>query len=367
MTQAVVEQAISEVAAGRPVIVIDEHRAEPAAMLIVAAQHVTPELVTFFIRNSSTTTGVALEGSTLDRLGIVGHTAINQHPHGFTATVPIDAAGLLGGSSAADRAATIRALANPNSTRQSFIRPGYTTCFRAQVGGVLRRAGATEAAVDLARAAGCEPVAFMAECMDDRGEIFTPEVARAFADAHGITLVRIEEILQYRLDREPAVELVAEAHLPTDFGDFRVQGFRSLVDGSEHVALIKGDIGDGKDVLTRVHAECMLGDVAGSTLCRCQARLHRALERIEQEGRGVLVYVRAQPQGTGLIARMQAYEHAEGADVSHAPQKDIRNYGLGTQILRAAGVRSLRLLAASPNRLPRLDAFGLTVTETVAL
>lgn len=368
MTHTAVENARAALAAGRCIVIIDEHRDLPAAVLAVAAQHITPTQMTLFVRNSSGTIGVAADGQVLDRLGITAVTAINQHPRGFNMSVPVDVAGLTGGSSAAERVATAHALADPTTTRESFIRPGYTTCFRAQSGGVLRRAGATEAAVDLARLAGCEPVAVMSEAMDDNGELLTPELAQAFAAANDMVLVRIEDVIEYRMEHEPAVERVAEAQLPTGFGTFRVQGFRSLLDGSEHVALIKGDISDGEDVLVRVHAECLLGDVVCSTLCRCNDRLHTALERIEREGRGVLVYVRAQtPQGSGLLARMQAYASGAGTEAAHAAQNDIRNYGLGSQIVRATGVRSLRLLTSTPDRDPRLTGFGLTVRELVAL
>ena len=211
MTHTAVENARAALAAGRCIVIIDEHRDLPAAVLAVAAQHITPAQMTLFVRNSSGTIGVAADGQVLDRLGITAVTAINQHPRGFNMSVPVDVAGLAGGSSAAERVATAHALADPTTTRESFIRPGYTTCFRAQSGGVLRRAGATEAAVDLARLAGCEPVAVMSEAMDDNGELLAPEHAQAFAAANDMVLVRIEDVIEYRMEHEPAVELVAEA------------------------------------------------------------------------------------------------------------------------------------------------------------
>lgn len=363
-----IADGVAALAAGQAVVVVDENDREDECDLVFAAQAATPELMTFLVRNTSGIVGVAMPGEALDRLAIPPMTPINQHSHGMGMAVAVDSADVVGnGGSAADRSLTARALADPASRRSDFVRPGHIFPYRAVQGGVLRRAGGAEAAVDLVTAAGMQRAAVLCELISESGALMDAAQARAFGDAHAMPVVSIADLIKYRMSHERAVERVAEAELPTDFGRFRMIGYRSLIDDSEHVALVAGEIGDGEDVLVRVHAECLLGDVVCSTRCRCSEHLHRSLQRIQEEGRGALVYVRAQAaQGSGLLARLEAY--AEGNDAeSHRPPTDTRNYGTGSQILRDLGVRSMRLLTSTPTRPVNLDGFGLVVNGVEAL
>ena len=363
-----ISAAIAALAADRAVIVVDENEREVECDLVFAAESATPELMAFLVRNSSGIVGVAMQGDALDRLGIPPMTPINQHSHGMGMAVSVDSADVVGnGAAASDRAITARALANPDARRSDFVRPGYVFPFRAVQGGVLRRAGGAEAAVDLVTAAGRLPAAVLCELVNASGELMDAAAARAFGDLHQLPVVSIAELIKYRVGKERAVERVAEAELPTDFGPFHMVGYRSLIDDSEHIALIAGDISDGQDVLVRVHAECLLGDVVRSTRCKCSSNLHASMERIQAEGRGALIYVRAQPaQGSGLLARLEAYAGGND-DASHRPPTDTKNYGTGSQILRDLGVQSMRLLTSTPGRAVNLDSFGLAINGVIAL
>lgn len=363
-----IDVALAALAAGGAVIVVDENEREVECDLVFAAELATPALMAFLVRNSSGIVGVAMPGEALDRLGIPPMTAINQHSHGMGMAVSVDSADVVGnGASASDRVITVRALARPDATRADFVRPGYVFPFRAVQGGVLRRAGGAEAAVDLVTATGMRPAAVLCELVNDAGELMSAEQARAFGQAHALPVVTIAALVRHRVSRERAVERVAEAELPTDFGPFHMVGYRSLIDDSEHIALVAGDISSGEDVLVRVHAECLLGDVVCSTRCRCAEHLHRSLERIQQEGRGALIYVRAQTaQGSGLLARLEAYAGGKDAE-SHKPPTDTKNYGTGSQILRDLGVHSMRLLTSTPSRPVNLDSFGLVINGVEAI
>lgn len=363
-----IPSAIAALAAGGAVIVVDENEREDECDLVFAAESATAAQIAFLVRNSSGIVGVAMPGDVLDRLGIPPMTPINQHSHGMGMAVSVDSADVVGnGASASDRLITVLALAKPDARRSDFVRPGYVFPFRAVQGGVLRRAGGAEAAVDLVKSAGKHPAAVLCELVGDSGELLDAAGAREFGDAHSLPVVSIAELIKYRVASERAVERVAEAELPTDFGPFHMVGYRSLIDDSEHIALIAGDISDGEDVLVRVHAECLLGDVVCSTRCRCAEHLHRSMERIQQEGRGALIYVRAQSaQGSGLLARLGAYASGNDAD-SHKPPTDTKNYGTGSQILRDLGVRSMRLLTSTPSRPVNLDGFGLAINGVEAL
>lgn len=363
-----IETALRALAAGQAIVVVDENAREVECDLVFAAEHATPALMAFLVRHSSGIVGVAMPGEVLDRLGIPPMTPINQHSHGMGMAVAVDSADVVGnGASASDRVITVRALANPAAKRSDFVRPGYVFPFRAVQGGVLRRAGGAEGALDLVTAAGLQRAAVLCELVNDEGQLMDAVEARNFGDAHDLPVVSISDLVRHRMETERAVERVAEAELPTDFGHFRMIGYRSLIDESEHVALVAGDISSGEDVLVRVHAECLLGDVVCSTRCRCSEHLHASLRRIAAEGRGALVYVRAQAaQGSGVVARLEAYAAGEDAE-SHRPPTDPKNYGTGSQILHDLGVRSMRLLTATPTRAVNLDGFGLTVSGVVAL
>ncbi|MHB0929295.1 MAG: 3,4-dihydroxy-2-butanone-4-phosphate synthase [Candidatus Nanopelagicales bacterium] len=363
-----IESAISALRESGAVIIVDENEREIECDLVFAAELATPELMNFMVRNGSGVVGVALPGEALDRLAIPPMTPINQHTHGVAMSVAVDSRDIAGnGASAADRAITARALANPQATRSDFVRPGYVFPYRAQHGGVLRRGGGSEAAMDLVTMAGLQPAAVLCELVNEQGALMTPAEARDFADVHALPMVSIKQLIAFRMSNERAVTRVAEAELPTDFGPFHMIGFSSLVDGSEHVALVAGDISDGEDVLVRVHAECLLGDVVDSQRCQCAEHLHESMRRIQAEGRGALVYVRSQPaQGSGLLARLAAYQSGQDME-SHMPPTDPKNYGTGSQILKDLGIRSMRLLTATPSRQLKLEEFGLVVNGLVAL
>ena len=362
------DAATAALTAGGYVIVLDENARETEAALVFPAATATAEQVAFLMRNSTGIIGVAVPGDVLDRLGIPPMTAINQHSHGIGMSVSVDARAVQGnGASAADRALTARVLADPNSKRSDVVRPGCMFPYRAVSGGVLRRTGCVEAAVDLLQIAGMRPAAVSAELVNDDGSLMNGAEARAFADAHSIPMVSVPQLVRHRLRNERAIERVAEAELPTDFGPFHMVGYRSLIDDSEHVALVAGDISSGTDVLVRVHAECLLGDVVCSMRCKCNARLHRSMQRIQEEGRGALIYTRAQPaQGSGVLARLSAYAAGDDAS-SHLAPTDVKNYGTGSQILKDLGITSMRLLTSSPDRPVNLESFGLTITGVEAI
>ena len=362
------DAAAAALTAGGYCIVLDENDRETEAALIFPAATATPEQLAFLMRNSTGIIGVAVPGDVLDRLGIPPMTAINQHSHGIGMAVSVDARTVKGnGASASDRAITARVLADPSSTRSDVVRPGCMFPYRAVSGGVLRRTGCVEAAVDLLVIAGMRPAAVTAELVNADGSLMNGSQARMFADEHRIPMVSVPQLVQHRLNSERAIERVAEADLPTDFGPFHMIGYRSLIDDSEHVALVAGDISSGEDVLVRVHAECLLGDVVCSTRCKCNQRLHHSMQRIQQEGRGALIYTRAQSaQGSGLLARLSAY--SEGDDMSsHLPPTDVKNYGTGSQIIKDLGIHSMRLLTSSPDRPVNLEGFGLSITGVEAI
>lgn len=368
MTVDTLDAAAASLRAGGFAIVLDENDRETEAALMFPAATASTKQVAFLMRNSTGIIGVALPGDVLDRLGIPPMTAINQHSHGIGMAVSVDARAVKGnGASASDRALTARVLADPTSRRSDVVRPGCMFPYRAVPGGVLRRTGCVEASLDLLQIAELQPAAVTAELVNDDGTLMNGEQARQFADAHGIPMVSVPQLVRHRMQHERAVERVAEAQLPTDFGPFRMIGYRSLIDDSEHIALVAGDISTGEDVLVRVHAECLLGDVVCSTRCKCNERLHFSMQRIQDEGRGALIYTRAQAaQGSGLLSRLAAYASDDDAS-SHLPPTDVRNYGTGSQILKDLGIRSMRLLTGSPDRPINLESFGLAIVGVEAI
>ena len=357
-----VELAIKTLAEGRPVVVVDDEGRENEGDLIFAAATATTEQTAFMVRHSSGFICVGMTGADLDRLHLPPMTTVNQDRKGTAYSVTVDAKAVLStGISAADRATTIRVLADDATTPEDLTRPGHVMPLRAVPGGVLRRPGHTEAAVDLVRLAGLPPAGALCELVNDDGTMMDAFDCRRFCDEHGLPLVSIADLIRYRLANESLVQRVADAVVPTAHGDFRAIAYRSTVDASVHVALVKGDVGDGVDVLVRVHAECPMGDVFGSRLCGCQQKLQQALAVIAAEGRGVLVYARPQAdQVLGADRPILGHVEAEQADAV----KDDLEYGTGTQILRDLGVRSMRLITAHPDRRYRVEPFGLTITGT---
>ncbi|GAA3046815.1 bifunctional 3,4-dihydroxy-2-butanone-4-phosphate synthase/GTP cyclohydrolase II [Gordonia defluvii] len=374
-----VERAIADIKAGKAVVVVDDEDRENEGDLIFAAEMATPELVAFMVRYTSGYLCVPLVGEDCDRLGLPPMYTTNQDKHGTAYTVTVDAREGVGtGISAADRAATMRLLADPTSKAVDFTRPGHVVPLRAKDGGVLRRPGHTEAAVDLATLAGLAPAGVICEIVSqkDEGAMAQGEELRVFADDHGLALISIADLISWRRRHEKHVVRVADARIPTDHGTFRAVGYTSPFDDVEHVALVMGDIsaGHGEDVLVRVHSECLTGDVFGSLRCDCGPQLDAAMRMVAAEGRGVVLYMRGhEGRGIGLLHKLQAYqlqdagEDTVDANLSLGLPADSRDYGIGAQILVDLGVRSMRLLTNNPAKRVGLDGYGLAITERVPM
>ncbi|MQA24407.1 MAG: bifunctional 3,4-dihydroxy-2-butanone-4-phosphate synthase/GTP cyclohydrolase II [Micromonosporaceae bacterium] len=370
-----VEQAIADVAAGKPVVVVDDEDRENEGDLIFAAEKATPELLAFMIRHTSGYVCVPLTGEDCERLELPPMYHTNQDKRGTAYTVTVDAReGVSTGISAADRTRTIRLLGDADTVAADLARPGHVVPLRAKDGGVLRRPGHTEAAVDLARMAGLRPAGVLCELVNDDGTMQRLPDLATFAAEHGLTLISIADMIAYRRRIEKQVERAAEARIPTRHGSFRAVGYRSSVDSREHIALVYGDLGDGEDVLVRVHSECLTGDVFGSLRCDCGPQLQAALAAVAEEGRGVVLYVRGhEGRGIGLLHKLQAYQLQDsGRDTVEANLElglpaDGRDYGTGAQILADVGVRTMRLLTNNPAKRQGLEGYGLTVLGRVEL
>ncbi|WP_329180846.1 bifunctional 3,4-dihydroxy-2-butanone-4-phosphate synthase/GTP cyclohydrolase II [Streptomyces sp. NBC_01477] len=366
-----VERAIAEIAAGRPIVVVDDENRENEGDLIVAAEKITPEIVAFMMTECRGLICVPMEVPDLDRLDLPQMVETNTESMRTAFTVSVDASGAYGvttGISAADRAATIRLLAEPSAVAADFVRPGHVFPLRARSGGVLARPGHTEAGVDLARLAGLRPAAAIVEIAREDGTMARLPELVPFARKHGLVIISIEDLIAYRRSSEPTVRREAATTLPTAFGDFQAYGYRSTADGVEHIALVAGDLGDGTDVLVRVHSECLTGDVFGSQRCDCGPQLQGALRRVAEEGRGVVLYLRGhEGRGIGLLSKLRAYELQErGRDTLDANLElglpaDARDYGAAAQILADLGVRSLRLITNNPAKTGALVGHGLDV------
>jgi len=372
-----IEQAVADLAAGRPVVVVDDADRENEGDLIFAAEHATAELLAFMVRYTSGYICVPLTEADCDRLELPPMYHVNQDKRGTAYTVSVDAREGVGtGISATDRARTVRLLADAASTAADFTRPGHVVPLRAKEGGVLRRPGHTEAAVDLCRLAGLRPAGVLCEIVSqkdvegmarlDELEVFTAE--------HGLTLISIADLIAYRRRTEKQVRAVAEARIPTRHGEFRALGYTSVLDGTDHVALVRGEIGDGWGVLVRVHSECLTGDVLGSLRCDCGPQLDAALAAVAAEGRGVVLYVRGhEGRGIGLLHKLQAYQLQDrGADTVDANLElglpaDARDYGTGAQILVDLGIRTMRLLTNNPTKRAGLEGYGLEIVDRVPL
>ncbi|MET9365360.1 bifunctional 3,4-dihydroxy-2-butanone-4-phosphate synthase/GTP cyclohydrolase II [Streptomyces sp. NPDC006632] len=367
-----VEQAIRDIAAGRPVVVVDDEDRENEGDLVIAAEKATPEIVAFMMSECRGLICAPMEGDDLDRLELPQMVEHNTESMKTAFTVSVDASGAHGvstGISAADRATTLRLLADGRSAPGDFVRPGHIFPLRAKPGGVLVRNGHTEAAVDLARLAGLAPAGAIVEIAGEDGVMLRLPELVPFARKHGLTIISIEDLIAYRRSAEPTVRREAEVHLPTATGEFTAYGYRSTVDGVEHVALVHGEIGDGEDVLVRVHSECLTGDIFHSLRCDCGPQLQASMERITEAGRGVVVYLRGhEGRGIGLLSKLRAYELQErGRDTLDANLElglpaDARDYAAGAQILADLGVHSLRLMTNNPDKITALVRHGLTVS-----
>ena len=366
-----VTRAIEDIAAGRPVVVVDDADRENEGDLIFAACKATPELLAFMIRYARGLICVPMPGPDLDRLHVPQMTSQNQEHHGTAFTISVDARlGISTGISAADRARTIQLLASPSTDHDALVRPGHVFPLRYTEGGVLKRPGHTEAAVDLARLAGLRPAGVVCEVINDDGTMMRLPRLREFADAHGLALISIEQLIDYRRRTERLVTRVAKTWIPNAYGTWRGYGYRSDGDDAEHLALVLGDLGDGDDVLTRVHSECLTGDVFGSQRCDCGTQLQSAMAAIAERGRGVVLYLRGhEGRGIGLLSKLQAYELQDaGADTVDANLElglpvDAREYSVAAQLLADLGVRSVRLLTNNPAKVDALAEYGFGVTR----
>jgi 3,4-dihydroxy 2-butanone 4-phosphate synthase/GTP cyclohydrolase II len=370
-----VDRAIADIAAGRAVIVVDAACRENEGDIVFAASKATPELMAFTIRYARGLICVPMLGKDLDRLQLPPMTAENQEHMGTAFAVSVDARHRIStGISAADRARTIRTLADSATEPYEIVRPGHVFPLRYAQGGVLRRPGHTEAAVDLARMAGLTPAGVVAEIVNDDGTMARLPQLRAFADEHGLALITIEQLIEYRRRAERMVTRVAETRIPNEYGEWRGLGYLNSVDGTEHLALVLGDLSEPGDVLVRMHSECLTGDVFGSRRCDCGPQLNAAMAAIAAEGRGVVLYLRGhEGRGIGLLSKLRAYQLQDaGADTVDANLDlglpvDAREYSTGAQILADLGVGSLRLLTNNPAKMEGLSGFGIEVAGRVAL
>jgi 3,4-dihydroxy 2-butanone 4-phosphate synthase / GTP cyclohydrolase II len=370
-----VDRAIKEIAEGRPVVVVDDADRENEGDIIFAASQATPELLAFMIRYTSGVICVPLPGAELDRLHLPLMTSQNTEHMRTAFTLSVDAReGVTTGISAADRATTIARLVDPATSAQDLVRPGHVFPLRYAEGGVLRRPGHTEAAVDLARLAGLPEAGVLAEVVNDDGTMARLPELRKFATAHDLALISIEQLVEYR--RRTERQLIREAHtrLPNAFGLWQAFGYRHEIDDTEYVALVLGDVAGGADVLTRLHSECLTGDVFGSLRCDCGAQLEEAMAAIATEGRGVVLYLRGhEGRGVGLLSKLRAYELQDaGADTVDANLElglpaDAREYSAGAQMLSDLKVRSVRLLTNNPAKVSGLTGCGVDVTARVPL
>ena len=370
-----IDRAIKDVAAGRPVVVVDDANRENEGDIILAAAMATPELLAFMIRYTSGVICVPLPGAELDRLQLPLMTSQNTERMRTAFTLSVDARdGVSTGISAADRATTIARLVDPKTAAYDLVRPGHVFPLRYAEGGVLRRPGHTEAAVDLARLAGLPEAGVLAEVVNDDGTMARLPELRKFASSHGLALISIEQLIAYRRRTERHVTRQAQTRLPNDFGLWQAFGYRHEIDGTEYVALVLGDVAGGTHVLTRLHSECLTGDVFGSLRCDCGAQLEAAMKAISAEGRGVLLYLRGhEGRGIGLLSKLQAYELQDaGADTVDANTElglpaDAREYSAGAQMLADLGVRSVRLLTNNPAKVRGLTDCGVHITSRVSM
>lgn len=372
-----VSDAIAEIAAGRAVVVVDDADRENEGDLIFAAEKATPELVAFMVRYTSGYICVPVTEKDADRLDLPPMFRVNQDRRGTAYTVTVDAReGVTTGISATDRARTIRLLADPETTEADLSRPGHVVPLRAKDGGVLRRPGHTEAAIDLATLAGLTPAGAICEIVSERdpGDMARVDELRAFADEHRLKMITIADLIAYRRRFEKLVARVATARVPLSVGEFTAIGYESSYDEREHIAFVYGDIGDGEDVLVRMHSECLTGDVFGSLRCDCGPQLHASLAAIAREGRGAVVYIRGhEGRGIGLLHKLQAYQLQDsGRDTLEANldlglPADARDYGTGAQILVDLGIKTMRLLTNNPAKRAGLEGYGLRVVGRVAL
>jgi 3,4-dihydroxy 2-butanone 4-phosphate synthase/GTP cyclohydrolase II len=371
---ATVEEAIDEIREGRMVVVVDDEDRENEGDLTIAAQFATPEAINFMATHARGLICLCLTEERADELGLRPMTDHNETPLGTAFTVSIEAReGVTTGISAADRSRTIQVAISSDSTAHDLVQPGHVFPLRAKPGGVLERIGQTEAAIDLARLAGMNPSGVICEIMNDDGTMARVDDLVPYCERHGLKMITVADLVEYRRRHEKLVERGASVRLPTEFGEFTAIAFREKLNGKTHVALVKGDVDGADNVLVRVHSECLTGDVFHSLRCDCGEQLEQALAQIESEGTGVLLYMAQEGRGIGLINKLRAYELQEqGMDTVEANLElgfpaDARDYGIGNQILSDLGLTTLRILTNNPKKLVGIDGFGLTVVEQVPI